>query len=78
MGHIQAAMRRKLAELGFNPSDIDAMEEVFNEVEEPFKDLTTEYQQNAYFLNHFNLVVCYGLLLTLYVYIGFKNSRQSI
>ena len=59
VGHIQAAMRSKLAELGFNPSNIDAMEEVFNEVEEPFKDLTTEYQQNAYFLNHFNLVVCY-------------------
>ena len=33
------------------------MEEVFNEIEEPFGGLTTEYQQNTYFLNHFNLVV---------------------
>lgn len=57
-GHIQAALRSKLADLGLNISNVGAMEEVINEVEEPFNGLETEHQQNSYYLNHFNLVVC--------------------
>jgi len=34
--HLQAALRSKLAELGYNPGDVGAIQEVFNEIEEPF------------------------------------------
>ena len=34
------------------------MEEVINEVDDPFSSLEAEYHQNSYYLNHFNLVVC--------------------
>jgi len=57
-GHIQTALRSKLADLGLNISNVGAMEEVINEVEEPFNGLKTEYQLNSYYLSHFNLVVC--------------------
>ena len=58
MQHLQAALRGKLAELGFNPNDVEAIQEVFNEVEEPFATLATESQQNAYFTKELQLVVC--------------------
>ena len=58
MQHLQAALRGKLAELGFNPNDVEAIQEVFNEVEEPFAALATESQQNAYFAKELQLVVC--------------------
>ena len=57
-GYIKAALRSKLADLGLNINDVGAMEEVINEVDDPFSGLETEYHQNSYYLNHFNLVVC--------------------
>ncbi|XP_065902216.1 uncharacterized protein [Dysidea avara] len=56
MEYVKAALRSKLADIGFNPCDINAMDEVFNDIEEPFSGLATEYQQNAYYLNQFHLV----------------------
>ena len=57
--HVQAALRSKLADLGFNPSQIVVIQEVFSELEEPFDNLVTEHQQHAYFLNKLGLVVCW-------------------
>ena len=41
MQHVQAALRSKLADLGFDPSQVVAMQEVFSELEEPFDNLVT-------------------------------------
>ena len=54
---LQAALRSKLADLGFNPSELLAIQEVFGEMREPFDSLVTENQQESYFLNELNLVV---------------------
>lgn len=59
MQHVQAAIRSKLADLGFDPSQIVAIQEAFSELEEPFDNLVTEHQQHAYFLNKLSLVVCW-------------------
>ena len=59
MQHMLAALRSKLADLGFDPSQTMAMQEVFSEIEKPFDSLVTEHQQNAYFLNELSLVVCW-------------------
>ena len=59
MQHMQAALRSKLADLGFDPSQTLAMQEVFSGLEEPFENPVTEHQQNAYYsLNELGLVVC--------------------
>ena len=57
MQHVQAALRSKLADLGFDLSQVVAMQEVFSGLEEPFDNLVTEYQQHTYFLNELGLVV---------------------
>ena len=56
--HLQAALRSKLADLGFDPREMLAIQEVFSGIGEPFDNLVTENQQESYFLNELNLVVC--------------------
>ena len=58
MEHMQAALRSKLVDLGYDPNQTLAMQEVFSELEELFDNLVTEHQQNDYFLNKLALVVC--------------------
>lgn len=59
--HLQAALRSKLADLGFDPSELLAIQEVFSGIGEPFDKLTTQNQQESYFLNELNLVVCWQI-----------------
>ena len=56
--HLQAALRSKLADLGFDQREMLAIQEVFSGIGEPFDSLVTENQQETYFLNELNLVVC--------------------
>lgn len=56
--HLQAGLRSKLADLGFDHSELLAIQEVFSSINEPFDRLTTQKQQESYFLNELNLVVC--------------------
>ena len=60
MQHVQVALRSKLADLGFDPSQIVAIQEVFSDLEEPFDNLVTEYQQHAIQLFNTKLL-CYDV-----------------
>lgn len=66
---LQAGVRAKLAESGVDPSMVDGLESVFEDVTNPFKGLETCYLQEKYFRDTLGLVVSanyYNILIILY------------
>ena len=53
----KAGVRAKLAEQGVSPADISGLDEVFDDIAQPFCGLETAFKQEKYFKECLGLVV---------------------
>lgn len=57
INRVQASVEANLAETGFDPDSIPGLRDAFRNVADPFKDLETQFLQQKYFRDKFNLIV---------------------
>ena len=59
---IKHGLQNCLEKAGLNYNDVPGLDELFDEghaISNPFKHISTKYKQNAYFEEHFGLVVSF-------------------